>query len=197
VKIFGTLLARLASGQNPKRSLSIRETAQGITACYLNGLALLEDARLLAAHGRVPRALALTILALEELAKVPDLYDQYVNPVTRHEGHAWGDFWKRWSRHEPKQKRIAAYGNFLRDSANLKEALLNNLTPYTIYLTENAYDHLDKVKQRNFYVDFIDRQFQRPNASKGTSTALNLLFAFAEERADSFGSWHVTAQRVH
>ena len=95
------LLTRLSSGQNPKRILCIRETAQGLTACYLNALALLEDARLLAANRHEPRALSLTILALEELAKVPDLFDHYVNPTTRNDSNAWVDFWKRWGRHKP------------------------------------------------------------------------------------------------
>ena len=35
------LLARLSAGQNPKRPLSMHETAKGLTASYLNGLAYL------------------------------------------------------------------------------------------------------------------------------------------------------------
>jgi AbiV family abortive infection protein len=188
-------LARLSSGQNPKRPVSMRETAQGLTACYLNALALLDDARLLAANRREPRALSLTILALEELAKVVDLYDHYVNPATKDNTNAWTEFWKRWGRHKPKQERIAAYGKFLRESKRPKETVSDHSSPYRCYLNENAYCHLDSVKQRNFYVDFVDARFRRPEASEETSTVLDFLFAFAEERADSFGSWHVTAQR--
>jgi AbiV family abortive infection protein len=188
------VLARLSSGNNPKRPLSIRETAQGLTACYLNGLALLDDARLLAANGREPRALSLTILALEELAKVPGLYEQSVNPTTRN-GNAWVDFWKRWSQHKPKQKRSAAYGNMLLESTRPEEAAFYNPSPYASYLSENAHTLLDAVKQRNFYVDFVDSGFQRPQVSKQSSTALDFLFSFAEERADSFGSWHISEQR--
>jgi hypothetical protein len=51
------------------------------------------------------------------------------------------------------------------------------------------------VKQRNFYVDFIDGQFQRPQISRQNSIALDFLFSFCEERADSFGSWHISEQR--
>jgi AbiV family abortive infection protein len=188
------LLARLSSGHNPKRALSPREAAQGLTACYLNGLALVDDARLLAANGREPRALSLTILAMEELAKVPDLYEQYTNPTTKN-GTSWIDFWKRWSQHRPKQKRSAAYGNILRESIKPERAYFDNPSPYAGYLTEDAHLHLDAVKQRNFYVDFIDGRFQRPQASAQNSTALDFLFSFAEERADSFGSWHISEQR--
>ena len=87
------LLARLSEGQNSKPILSLDETAEGLTACYLNGLSLLDDARLLATHGRIPRALSLTILALEELAKVPDMDEQYVNPETRTDDESWSGFW--------------------------------------------------------------------------------------------------------
>lgn len=190
-----SLLARLSSGQNLKRPLSIDETAEGLTACYRNGLALLEDARLLAANSREPRALSLTILALEELAKIPDLDEMYIDPRSRDDGSAWTDFWKRFNLHKPKQKRIAAYGNIMRESANLEDTAVDNPTPYISYLSENAYGHLDNVKQRNFYVDFISGQFRCPEANKDIATALDFLFSFAEERADSFGSWHISTQR--
>jgi hypothetical protein len=64
---FEKAIARRISGHNPRRPLSHRETAQGLTACYVNALVLLDDARLLAANDRQPRALSLTILALEDL----------------------------------------------------------------------------------------------------------------------------------
>jgi hypothetical protein len=51
------------------------------------------------------------------------------------------------------------------------------------------------VKQRNFYVDFIDSRFQRPQISRQSSIVLDFLFSFAQERADSFGSWHISEQR--
>jgi AbiV family abortive infection protein len=189
------LLARLGVGQNPKRPLSIDETAEGLTACYLNALALLDDARLLAANGRIPRALSLTILSLEELAKIPDLFELFLDPNTQTDATAWVEFWKRFSQHKPKQRRIAAYGNILRQIANLDELALENPAPYLQYLSENAYGHFDIVKQRNFYVDFVANQFLCPEATKEVSKALDWLFSFAEERADSFGSWHITPQR--
>jgi AbiV family abortive infection protein len=189
------LLFRLSSGQNPKRPLSIDETAEGLSACYLNGLSLLEDARLLAANDRIPRALSLTILSMEELAKIPDLAEQYMYPTYRYDGNAWADFWRRFSLHKPKQKRICAYGNILRNSADLEETFFENPTPYINFLSENSYGHLDNVKQRNFYVNFIGDRFRLPDANKDISKALDSLFAFAEERADSFGSWHISAQR--
>jgi AbiV family abortive infection protein len=191
---FERVLARLSRGHNPKQSLSLREAAQGLTACYVNVLGLLDDARLLAANNRQPRALSLTILALEELAKIPDLYEQYMNATPRN-GSGWADFWKRWIQHKPKQKRGTAYGNMLRQSSSQEVTFLHNPTPYTSYLSENAYTQLDTVKQRNFYVDFVDTEFQIPRGSRQNSTALDFLFSFVEDRADSFGSWHISEQR--
>jgi hypothetical protein len=106
-----------------------------------------------------------------------------------------GRFLETLEPHKPKQVRIAAYGNFLREATRLEETLFYNPTPYGSYLSESTYCHLDTVKQRNFYVDFVDSRFRRPEASEETSAVLDFLFSFAEERADSFGSWHVTAQR--
>jgi hypothetical protein len=65
------VLIRLGSNANPKRPLDLTEVADGLTSCFHNAVALLADAELLAAHQRPHRALALTILALEELGKVP------------------------------------------------------------------------------------------------------------------------------
>ena len=189
------VLSRLSNGQNPKRPLSLDETAEGLTACYLNGKSLLDDARLLAAHGRQPRALSLTILALEELAKVPDLDRIFIDPRTRSEVAEWTELWKRFAKHKPKQKRMAAYGNILRKSAKIEEIVLENSSPFANYLSDEVYGHLDNVKQRNFYADFLGSRFQRPEISDDLSLALDTLFAFAEERVDSFGSWHITAQR--
>jgi AbiV family abortive infection protein len=189
------VLSRLSSGRNPKRPLSLDETAEGLTACYLNGASLLDDARLLAAHGRQPRALSLTILALEELAKVPDLGEIFLDPRTRSEVAEWTEFWKRFAQHKPKQKRIAAYGNILRKSTNIEEIAFENPSPFANYLSDEVYGHLDNVKQRNFYADFLGKRFERPEISNDLLLALDTLFAFAEERADSFGPWHITAQR--
>lgn len=189
------ILARLSGGRNPKRPLTIDDAAEGLTACYLNGINLLEDARLLAANAREPRALAIVILALEELGKVPDLDDVILDPRSRSDSNVWADFWQRFISHKPKQKRIASYGNVLREASELDEVLLENSTPYAVYLTDNSFGHLDNVKQRGFYVDFLGDRFHVPRADADVSAALDSLFAFAEERADSFGSWHITAQR--
>ena len=144
------VLARLASGGNPKRILQNYEVAEGLAACFANASSLLEDAFLLASHNRFPRALSLTILALEELAKIPDLDKQYLDPESRDNTTSWKEFWNRFVRHKPKQKMISAYGNTLRKQFGKPAMAFENPTPYANYLSEKSYGHLDNIKQNLF-----------------------------------------------
>jgi AbiV family abortive infection protein len=188
------ILAYLASGQNSKKALTLGEASEGASACYKNARGLLFDARLLAQNGRTPRALSLTILALEELAKIPDMDHVFLMSSTGEDKERWAQFWKRFCQHKPKQERIAAYGNVIKERG-FKGIGLENGSPFMNYLNQGAHVHFDTIKQRNFYVDFVDGRFPGPVETPESVRALDTLFAFAEERADSFGSWHVTPKR--
>lgn len=83
-------LASLGAASRPSGPLTDAEIARGAHFCYLNARRLLEDARVLA--DRSPgHALSLTVLALEELGKVPLLFEM----------HADADS-ERWRRYEPR-----------------------------------------------------------------------------------------------
>src|SRR4051794_6193680 len=105
------VLSRIARGRADKLPLRIDQVAEGVSACYTNSKALLVEAGILAANSSQPRALSFTILALEELAKVPDLHAQYLDPTTRENEQAWAEFWTPFFQHKPKQQLIATYGN--------------------------------------------------------------------------------------
>src|SRR5437899_8021903 len=101
--------SRLARKARCSDHLSDDEIAHGAHACYLNTRSLLRDARLLC-DASPGRAISLTVLALEELGKIPILFDLRADaPVTR-----WKQFWREeFSRHSFKQAEIARYGRYL------------------------------------------------------------------------------------
>lgn len=190
-----TVLSRIAAGRTDKRPLPIDQVAEGIAACYRNSKSLLIDAALLAANGSQPRALSFTVLALEELAKVPDLHEQYLNPTTRNDAQAWAEFWGRFIQHKPKQKRIAGYGDTFAPTADRSNEENPDWSPFEHFLDAELVTLLDTVKQRGFYVDHAPPRFVSPAPSEDVAQAFSILYGFAQERIYAFGTWHVTTQR--
>lgn len=192
-----TLVSEYTKGNNPRKALNIDDMAKGLTAFYLNASALLDDSWFLAESGRLPRAVALLVLAIEELAKIPKLHDHYIslslqNLPKKELTKPWQDFWKAFSRHGEKQKTIKNYGKGLRDRE--KGVFINQHVPYSEFLNEETSEKLDRLKQRCLYVDYIDSGFIEP--SKVSSMALfDELYTFALERLYSFGALHGTECR--
>lgn len=164
--------------------LTEAEIARGAHLCWSNAVSLLSEARLLAQHSRLARGLALTVLALEELAKPPLLWTL----APSDDSEKWRAFWKeQFSRHSPKQKAIGRYGQLL-------EATGHGI--YDLQVNEAIVDALDRLKQWGFYVDCVDGAFQAPDelAAK-LPEILDFLFAIAEERADSFAKFHASVEQ--
>jgi hypothetical protein len=138
-------LQRAYGAPNPKRALGRDEIVLGLTQIHLNARDLLEDARVLAAVRRFPRAGALAVLALEELAKIPVLFQAAI--VQELSGRAfWPEFWKDYTNHATKQKRIADYARGVRA---LTDGFVNE-GPYAHYLPDELGRILDIYEQRNF-----------------------------------------------
>lgn len=137
-------LSRIAAGRLDKKPLSIDLVAEGAASCFRNAKELLRDAELLGRNGRKQRALALSILALEELAKVPELHDQYLDSTTRTDIESWKEFWARFVRHQPKQSRIARYGSIFA----MKQADYASIewSPFNQFLDPEVVPLLDMVK---------------------------------------------------
>lgn len=191
---FAAFLARYVSGANPKNALTPKQAAQGAHLCFVNTNELLIDARILAKEGRLCRALSVTILALEELAKISELYRVAIESQLSSDAVNWKAFWKEFNYHKPKQKRATAYGNVIRGIAGEGNGLSNPL-PYKSYFSDDTFGYLDKAKQKNFYVDFADGEFVAPRNDDKTKRILAELFGFVSERIDTFGSWHSSIDR--
>lgn len=191
---FAADLARYVSGANPKNALTLKQAAQGAHLCFVNTKELLLDARILAKQERLCRALSVTVLALEELAKISELYRVAIESQLSSDAVDWNVFWKEFNYHKPKQKRATAYGNVLRGVVGEGDGLSNPL-PYKSYFSDDTFGHLDKAKQKNFYVDFADGKFVAPRNDDKTKEILAELYGFVSERIDSFGSWHSSIDR--
>jgi len=177
------LVQRLIARQRWTGPLEANQIAGGAHLCWSNAVSLLSEARLLATHSRIARSLALTVLALEELAKPPLLWA--LSPSD--DVATWRSFWKeQFSRHSEKQKTIGQYGLFL-------EAIGHGV--FDVQVDQAVVQGLDQLKQWSLYVDCVDGEFQAPDAMAAELPAvLDLIFAAAEERADSFAQFHATAE---
>jgi AbiV family abortive infection protein len=184
-------LQKTYGAPNPRRALRRDEVVAGLTQIHLNARDLLEDVRVLSAAGRFPRAGALAVLALEELAKVPVLFEA---AIVQHRGRRdfWLEFWKDYKNHATKQKRIADYARGLRTAG---DGFVNE-GPYAHYLPDELGRILDIYKQRNFYVDFWGDSFMRPGeVEEMPNGSVDQLLLLAEERSDSFERLHGTEAR--
>jgi AbiV family abortive infection protein len=181
-------------GKNPELPLSLEAAASGLTACYANAEALIDDATVLAQAERLPRAIAITVLALEELAKIPDLSDTAVFAAVRSDQSGWALFWKRWRNHQSKQGRIVNYGRATGLDADID--LFSNPGPYATLLPTDLGRSLDVLKLRSLYVDYWGERFVVPgSAAVDQREILDELYAVARERADSFAQFHASEAR--
>ncbi len=189
-------LQKTYGGPNPKRELASGEVVSGLTAITLNAAALLEDARVLSRANRFPRAGALTVLALEELGKVPVLFG---TGVAGHVGHeqSWAEFWRDYVHHLTKQQRISRYGRGLKSGG---DQFAENSGPYANYLPDELGRILDIYKQRSFYVDFWGDTFVLPGAAEEYPNGpVDQLLLLAEERptASSGSTEQERRSRIH
>jgi AbiV family abortive infection protein len=190
------IAAWLSQARPPVRRdgvMSASEVAEA-TAAYLgNGLGLFEDGVLLCRKGRVPRAAALVVLGLEEIAKVPLLVNTFLRFEHGADREAWKGYWKSGGSHKTKQALILGYGKIIRDQVDGDPVFSRRL--YRYYAPDNVLEALDAFKQSNFYVDLRQDGIHAPGSDDRTLAALDYLLTFGQERADSFGAWHVSTRR--
>jgi len=174
-------------------ALTLNEVAEAATAYLRNGLDLFEEALLLCGYNKVSRAAALVILGLEEIGKVPLLVNTFLRFEHGADKEAWKAYWKSGGVHKKKQELILAYGQIIRrlfDGDLMHERIL-----YRYYAPEALLDNLDGFKQSSFYVDMRVDGLHAPRGDQQARHAFDYLLTFGQERADSFGSWHISEKR--
>ena len=190
------VIAWLSQPPSPIRrdgALSRDEVAEAVTAYLNNGLDLFEEALLLHSNHKVPRAVALVVLGLEEIAKVPRLVDTFLRFEHGVDKRAWDAFWKSGGSHKAKQALILAYGQTIREQFEADPMFSQRL--YRYYASESVLGALDALKQSSFYVDMRQDGLHVPSGDEDRTGAFDYLLTFGQERADSFGAWHVTERR--
>ncbi|AUH65151.1 AbiV family abortive infection protein [Paracoccus zhejiangensis] len=175
--------------------LTKTEVAAATTAYLNNGLSLFDDALFLAAGNRVARAAALTVLGLEEIAKIPLLVNTFLRYEHGVEKEAWKAYWNAGGTHKRKQELILGYGQIVR--AVMDGDPVHDRRLYRYYAPETVLENLDGFKQRNFYVDLRMDGIHAPSSEQEAVNAFDYLLTFGQERADSFRSWHVSETRSH
>ncbi|MGX7925479.1 AbiV family abortive infection protein [Tsuneonella sp. HG094] len=190
------ILNWLSRDRSPIRrdgALPENEVAEALTSYFRNGRALIDDARFMVANGRWSRAASIAVLSLEELAKVPMLANAYLQHEYGGVTDAWKDFWKALGKHRDKQKHILCYGSLLKERIEADGPF--NRWLYRFSAPEGLFERLDAFKQSGFYVDLRMDGVHAPNSEIEVRDITDLLLALAQERCDSFESWHVTSRR--
>ena len=133
--------------------LSPAQISEGMTRALENATRLAEDAEALLKAERLPSAVALAILSIEESGKVAILRQM----ATATEDKEWSALWKAYRSHT-KKNTLWTFGELVQNGART----LDELRP----LVDSNSDHpeiLDQMKQLSIYTDcFKDAKWSSP-----------------------------------
>jgi AbiV family abortive infection protein len=149
------------------------EVAEAITAYFSNGSRILEDALFLASNSRISRASALTVLGLEEIAKIPLLVNTFLRYEHGIDKNAWKEYWRSGGKHKKKQELILSYGQKIR--GQIDGDPMHGRRLYSYYAQESVLENLDWFKQSNLYVDIRQDGIYAPGSEEGVVEALDYL----------------------
>jgi len=129
-------------------SLSAVQIAEGMNAARLNAKRLIEDAKILLASDRVPTALSLAILAIEEAGKLPILRYLSIAEDDQERRSTWKDY------------RSHTKKNLLWILPDLVVKGLQSAHEFSSAVFDESSDHgalLDSLKQIGFYTDCLGK----------------------------------------
>ena len=173
-------------------AVSPDEVARGMHLSYRNALRLKREAQLLSVLGAPDRAMALAVLGLEELGRIPLL----LNAVFLDEDDAdgWRVFWRKLRSHSSKQAVWSHYGRILERSGIAEAENYRDRYPHG---TEPL---LDRFKQSGFYVSFFNGEFIDPRRFASDNRKwLRYLLSALKKRLTSLKAMHgklESSQRV-
>ena len=132
--------------------LTDEQIATALHLCLKNSDKLSQEAAILEASGSKERAIALMVLSLEELAKIPIIFEALRIPPEN--TSAWRRFWRSWRSHSAKQAIWSVYGKLLIEGQDKDAGAFSDRYP--------PGTNIDAVKQHGLYVSFTDGAFQSP-----------------------------------
>lgn len=119
---------------------------------------------------------------------------QFTNMTKTEITKPWQELWKSFTKHGEKQKAIESYGKASRNATDSDPLFGNNFLPYSNYLPEDLASNLDALKQKCFYVDYVNTNFTEPHKLADIKI-IDYLYSVALERLYSFGAWHCMFDR--
>jgi AbiV family abortive infection protein len=161
--------------------LTDEQIATALHLCFKNSAKLSQEAAILEASGSEERAIALIVLSLEELAKIPIVFDAL--RIAPENTRAWKRFWQSWRSHSAKQAIWSVYGELLSTGQDKDaDAFSDRYPPGT---------NIDAAKQRGLYVSFTDGAFQSPEEfAHANEEVLPRLRGLISGRLESFRALH-------
>lgn len=181
-------LEKISCGSRDLSVPDLSGVASGCTASFRNSVRLLEESYFLTNAGISPTALSLVILSLEELARIPRMYDLFVDPKTRGSEADWKELWRAFTQHGSKQKTMLEYGSRYLEKWGVEG-------PFSSSMSGELKGMLDIAKQRGFYVDRTPQGFRMPEQNEDVSFAYDQIALHVQERIWSMGNRHVTVRR--
>jgi len=172
--------------------LSVDEIGRGMHKSFINANELIEDADILLEH-RPERAISLTVLALEEIAKIILLANAAARASKSIVSWKEIDDDLNLRSHKHKQDIFAAYGSALLNKLSLAE---ENKYYYEQKVPGGIGPLLDYMKQLGFYVDVANGQFISPKEFGADNREwANWLISVAKERLKKFEVLHGTEDK--
>jgi len=169
---------------------SVDELGRGMHLCFRNACCLIDDAEALLERSPA-RAITLSVLALEETAKIFLLCNAAalagIRPVP------WKKIKKksRLFSHQHKQMVFATYGRAI--IGKLRESSGNQL--YNVTVPSDLVPLLDRFKQLGLYVDCFQGQFDCPQRfGEANIEWADWLIGVAQERLRSIEDMHGSEQ---
>jgi AbiV family abortive infection protein len=159
------------------------EVANGLHLCFRNADALRTEAKILYDAEHKARAFSLLVLSLEELGKIPLLFSAL--SLRRTPGSDPKPFWRQLAQHQPKQEIWAYYGCILEAAGDPRAS------SFTKRLPDNIGRVLDVAKQKCFYTDSGNGQFEDPEVFIHANPDLwPWLMEIVDSRLESFREIH-------
>ncbi len=160
--------------------LNKEQIAKGMHLCYMNAMSLVDESRLLKENGYYARALSLAILALEELGKIPLIFNMILCPAD--DAEAWRKSWEEFQSHKSKLGIMTIYG---------KQVLRALGESFKTELPSGIEPLANKLKQLGFYVSFFKDRFVLPeDFAKENYEWLDWFLVALDERLASFERLH-------
>ncbi|WP_066314555.1 AbiV family abortive infection protein [Bacillus sp. FJAT-29814] len=149
-------------------ALSFGKLEEAYIFVYENAKELLDESRLLFEHKNYARCYTLAQIAIEELAKLPIIYQEATRSFFK-EPHDWKHFYKRLRSHEAKNRQNFVYFRTILDVTEGEHP------DFEFNKLEQTLKYFNDMKNMSLYADVKNNKFTKPSMEIKQHTAKELL----------------------